>query len=214
MRQYPHGGDIYSGKYRVDFSVNVNPLGAPESVKEAVRKSAESIGQYPDALCRDLTRALAEKEHLAEENILFGNGAAELIFALTQALGPKQALIAAPGFAEYEAALSASGCFIRRYPLRKENGFLLQEDFCNDLTDELNLVFLCNPNNPTGLAIPQELLLKILDRCRELYRISAGAGKSDDAGKIGRLSESADSARFYENLCHAGSAPWLSSWQR
>ena len=167
MRQNPHGGDIYTKKCRVDFSVNVNPLGAPESVKEAVRKSAESVEQYPDALCRDLTRALSEKEQLPEENILFANGAAELIFALTQALRPKKALIAAPGFAEYEAALSAAGCFIRMYPLQKEKGFLLQDDFCDDLTDDLDLVFLCNPNNPTGLTIPQELLLKILDNCRE-----------------------------------------------
>ena len=147
--------------------MNVNPLRAPESVKEAVRKSAESVEQYPDALCRDLTRALSEKEQLPEENILFANGAAELIFALTQALRPKKALIAAPGFAEYEAALSAAGCFIRMYPLQKEKGFLLQDDFCDDLTDDLDLVFLCNPNNPTGLTIPQELLLKILDNCRE-----------------------------------------------
>ena len=167
MRQNPHGGDIYTKKCRVDFSVNVNPLGAPESVKEAVRKSAESVEQYPDALCRDLTRALSEKEQLPEENILFANGAAELIFAMTQALRPKKALIAAPGFAEYEAALSAAGCFIRMYPLQKEKGFLLQDDFCDDLTDDLDLVFLCNPNNPTGLTIPQELLLKILDNCRE-----------------------------------------------
>ena len=49
MRQNPHGGDIYTKKCRVDFSVNVNPLGTPESVKEAVRKSAESVEQYPDA---------------------------------------------------------------------------------------------------------------------------------------------------------------------
>ena len=76
MRQNPHGGDIYTKKCRVDFSVNVNPLGAPESVKEAVRKSAESVEQYPDALCRDLTRALSEKEQLPEENILFANGGA------------------------------------------------------------------------------------------------------------------------------------------
>ena len=50
MRQNPHGGDIYTKKCRVDFSVNVNPLGTPESVKEAVRKSAESVEQYPAAL--------------------------------------------------------------------------------------------------------------------------------------------------------------------
>lgn len=88
-----------------------------------MRKSAESVEQYPDALCRDLTRALSEKEQLPEENILFANGAAELIFALTQALRPKKALIAAPGFAEYEAALSAAGCFIRSIRCKRKKAF-------------------------------------------------------------------------------------------
>ena len=69
MRQNPHGGDIYTKKCRVDFSVNVNPLGAPESVKEAVRKSAESVEQYPDALCRDLTRAAHQKDTELDENL-------------------------------------------------------------------------------------------------------------------------------------------------
>lgn len=71
--------ETFTRKMQSRFSVNVNPLGTPESVKEAVRKSAESVEQYPDALCRDLTRALSEKEQLPEENILFANGAAELI---------------------------------------------------------------------------------------------------------------------------------------
>lgn len=167
MRQNPHGGDIYSKKCKVDFSVNVNPLGPPESVREAIKRSADEIEKYPDALCRELTGALAEKIQLPEEMILFGNGAAELIFALTQTIRPKKALLAAPCFAEYEAALTAAGCFIRTYPLQKENGFLLQEDFCEYLTDDIDLVFLCNPNNPTGLTIPEQLLLKILEICRK-----------------------------------------------
>ena len=158
MRQNPHGGDIYTKKCRVDFSVNVNPLGTPESVKEAVRKSAESVEQYPDALCRDLTRALSEKEQLPEENILFANGAAELIFALANGLKPKRALVAAPGFAEYEQALSGAGCELSFYELKEAQGFAYQEDYFQNITEELDMVFLCNPNNPTGGTVDLSLI--------------------------------------------------------
>ena len=140
MRQNPHGGDIYTKKCRVDFSVNVNPLGAPESVKEAVRKSAESVEQYPDALCRDLTRALSEKEQLPEENILFANGAAELIFALTQALRPKKALIAAARPAGLDKAPSIS-VVAPRDSIRRKAALLT---FCRiALLSTLTLTLLC-----------------------------------------------------------------------
>lgn len=110
------------------------------------------------------------------------------------------------------------------YPLQKEKGFLLQDDFCDDLTDDLDFVFLCNPNNPTGLTIPQELLLKILDNCRErnIYLVLDECfieflpepEKVTDAGKTGRISESADSACVHKDLRNAWPASWLSALQR
>lgn len=167
MKYNPHGGDIYSSDYICDFSVNVNPFGAPGSVLTAVRESAEKLANYPDTSCMELRGALARKLSLQEENLIFGNGAAELIFALVHALRPKKALLAAPCFAEYEAALNAAECQILYYPLRPENNFELQEDFCSWITQETDLVFLCNPNNPTGTVTPHSLLLKAAIRAEE-----------------------------------------------
>ena len=59
--EYKHGGDIYTNEGMLDFSVNVNPFGASESVKTAARESVEFISDYPDSYCRKLRSALAEK---------------------------------------------------------------------------------------------------------------------------------------------------------
>lgn len=167
MKENPHGGDIYSGKYDYDFSVNVNPFGPPESVRQAVRESVECLTNYPDSSCQALRKALAEKLAVRPDHLIFGNGAAELIFALVQAVRPKKALLAAPGFAEYEAALKAADCEIIFYPLSPERNFQPGEDFWEWITDETDLIFLCNPNNPTGVETPREFLLRAAERAAE-----------------------------------------------
>ena len=73
----------------------------------------------------------------------------------------------APTFAEYEAALVLVSCWTERYILRKEEGFLLREDFLEAIAPGVDMVFLCEPNNPTGRTTSRELLLEILTRCRE-----------------------------------------------
>ena len=88
---------------------------------------------------------------MEEEALIIGNGAAELIFALGYSLRPKRALLPQPTFAEYEQALLAAGCEVFYYPLSEENGFRLTEDFLPLPTGERDMVFLCNPNNPTGV---------------------------------------------------------------
>ncbi len=162
-----HGGDIYTREYRLDFSANINPFGMPPSVREAAIKGVEFSEHYPDVECRKLREAISCLEEIPEKQIICGNGAAELIFGLTLALKPKRALLVTPGFAEYEQALQAADCKITYYACRPESGFLLEEDYLEQITEELDLLFLCNPNNPTGLLIPEELLEQILDRCRE-----------------------------------------------
>lgn len=167
MQKHQHGGDIYSGDVRIDFSANINPLGTPESVIRAAQESIRESAHYPDVECRRLRMSLAEKEQVSTEQIICGNGAAELIFAAVQAQAPKKALLAAPGFAEYEQALRITGCEIYDYALKKENGFRVQRDILQCLTEEIDMMFLCNPNNPTGVLVERELLLDIIKVCRE-----------------------------------------------
>lgn len=169
--QHHHGGDLESyyrqyGREPLDFSANISPLGLPEGVRRAIVSSLEHAAEYPDPLCRKLREALAAHEHLPARQILCGNGAADLIFRLALALHPKRALVTAPSFAEYEAAMCAAGCRVDAHPLAPGSGFRLTESILERIVPGTDLVFLCQPNNPTGQLTEKALLLKILERCR------------------------------------------------
>jgi len=183
--KYQHGGDIYSNKVSIDYSANINPLGLPQGVKEELARCIEEpvCCVYPDSQCRDLVKALADYHKVTQDWILCGDGAADLIFGLAFALKPKKALLLAPSFLEYEQALKAVDCDIDLFYLKEENGYRLDvEELCKTLeranatynttavgcsdqqksTSEANngynILFLCNPNNPTATLIDSDEL--------------------------------------------------------
>ncbi|MDO4476005.1 MAG: pyridoxal phosphate-dependent class II aminotransferase [Lachnospiraceae bacterium] len=168
MYKATHGGDIYSKPCRIDFSANMNPLGMPPAVYEAACRGVRESVNYPDILCRDLVRRLGKVEEIDPDQIVCGNGAADLIFSLTRALKPKKALLVAPGFAEYEQALQAGGCQeMLFYTCLEEKGFHMQPDYTDLLQEEIDMVFLCNPSNPTGITIDPEILQATADLCEK-----------------------------------------------
>ena len=166
-----HGGDlfaarqVYPGKI-LDFSVNINPLGPAPQALEAARAALERAGEYPDPLCRALRQAIAARDGVQPEQVLCGNGAAEVIFRLALALRPRAALLTAPTFAEYEGALRQVGCDCRFHLLREDAQFDVTEEILGAIEAPIELVVLCSPNNPTGRVIAPALLEKILARCR------------------------------------------------
>lgn len=167
-----HGGDIYGASLKVggpvlDFSANLNPLGMPQGIRRALVEGLDACEHYPDPFCRELRAGIAKEEGVPGEWVLCGNGAADLIFRLSYALRPQRALMPSPTFSEYEQALRCAGCDIAFHPLKSKNRFLLQEDFLQYDLCGMDLVVLCNPNNPTGGLIPRELLERIARRCRE-----------------------------------------------
>ena len=164
---YVHGGDVYKNKVTLDFSANVNPLGTPEPVKEAIRLAADEIDRYPDPYCTALCERLSALHGVSPDAILCGNGAAELIFSFVSALSPKAALLPVPSFAEYETALQANGVSITYYPLLREESFAVTPRILDAITDSTGLLLLCSPNNPTGRSVDRALMRRILDRCRE-----------------------------------------------
>ena len=165
--EYGHGGDIYTYKGMLDFSVNVNPFGPSEAVLEAAKRGIDKCCAYPDSQCRALRTALAAKLGVPQEYILPGNGAADLFFSLVTAERPKKALIPVPAFSEYERALLTVDCQIRYHPTEEKENFRLTERFLEELTEDLDLVFLCSPSNPAGQVIPEDLLRRIIRRCGE-----------------------------------------------
>ena len=164
--QNPHGGEVYSRAVEIDFSANINPLGTPGAVREAVEASLSMLSQYPDPYCRALVGAIAEFEGVPAERVLCGNGAAELIFSLCAALRPRRALLPVPSFSEYRSALETVECETEFYHLAQAEDFALTERFLPVLENfDGELLMLCNPNNPTGQVIDPALLEDIRGIC-------------------------------------------------
>ena len=164
-----HGGDIYTNRgIELDFSVNLNPLGPPEQVRSALRDMLDLLACYPDPLCRELRRALAERLDVPETYILCGNGASELLQAAIQAIRPAKVLIPVPTYQGYERAALAAGAEAVFRQLERENGFRITEDILEDIEalPRGSILFICNPNNPVGNCIREDLLQRIAEKCR------------------------------------------------
>lgn len=163
--KWPHGGDIYRNKIKYDFSANINPLGMPEGCLAAAIEGAENCWHYPDGYNENLYNALAGKESVKSEQLLLGNGAAEIIYTICHAIRPEKVLIPIPSFLEYANAAKAVDAEIIYHALAGED---YQLEFNDDLKmkiDSSDLMFLCNPNNPTGGIIDKEVMLQIADFC-------------------------------------------------
>lgn len=163
-----HGGDIYRNRVTLDFSVNINPKGIPDSVNAVMATSIFDIDKYPDMECENLREALEQKLSVPRERILCGNGLSELILAICHAKRPKTALLVAPTFEGYETALNAVGTRISYYFLKEEERFELTYGIIERIKEEKpEIVFICNPNNPTGRLVEKNLMYDIARVCDE-----------------------------------------------
>jgi L-threonine-O-3-phosphate decarboxylase len=172
MKQLTHGGDIYSkrdiseNKKLIDFSSNVNPLGMPQALKRAIIDNIDAFTNYPDPLCRTLIDEISIHENVPKEYIVCGNGAADIIYRIATALRPEITLLPAPTFSEYEQSLKTVNSGIRYHYLIEDDGFMLDETILDKLSPNVDLMFLCNPNNPTGVLVEKEIVLRIAAQCK------------------------------------------------
>lgn len=170
---YEHGGDIYShlekGVKMLDFSANINPLGLPPKVAAALASAQAAAAVYPDPYCRALCRRIGDFHGVSQEMVVCGNGAADLIDRIAYGLKPKTALVTAPTFSEYEKSVTRAGGAVFRHILKETQGFRITEAILKEIREKKpQMVFLCNPNNPTGLLTEKSLLLEIARLCRDL----------------------------------------------
>ena len=159
-----HGG-IYSVNprlVRLDYSSSINPLGTPKKAIAAVKMSANSLVQtYPDPECRELKKSLSRYLGIDSEWFTVGNGAIEIIywFAHTTTSVRGRVVIPTPTFCEYEVASQKVGAEVTLVPL---NTFDLDADKIIEKARGANAVFLCNPNNPTGMLATKQIM-KIIE---------------------------------------------------
>lgn len=156
---YTHGGDVYRNPIEYDFSINVNPLGMPLASIQAAHEGIVLTGRYPDYRAEQLCRAIAKAQNIPADRIIPGNGAAELLYALGQTI-PGKALTLAPTFTGYAEAVAAGGGEMS-YAGNKQ-------ELIEKLDDSIRLVFLCNPNNPTGTLFTREQILRVLAKAEAM----------------------------------------------
>ncbi|MFN3478828.1 MAG: threonine-phosphate decarboxylase CobD [Thermodesulfovibrionales bacterium] len=180
--QSEHGGNIYRfteemgyeiGKV-IDFSASINPLDVPESVIEKIKDGIKFLCHYPDPESKKLTQEISRHLDINPQYIICGNGSTELIYLIVRALRPERVLIPEPTFSEYERACRCNGLEVVSYELKEENNFRIDpDDFISSLITHhssrpIDMVFLCNPNNPTGQLLKKDHVIKIADAARDL----------------------------------------------
>lgn len=152
----------------INFSSNVNPLGLSESIKHYLPQKIELIASYPDPAYKSLRHCIGNYADVDPSHILVGNGSTELISLGIKAIAPKKALILGPTYSEYEKEITLLGGSSTYYPLLEENEFQLDVDlFTRDLSEDLDLVVLCNPNNPTSTTLTKKEIERVLKSCQE-----------------------------------------------
>ena len=171
-----HGSDlekieeIYGIKKEeiVSFSANVNPLGVSPKLRTALSEQIDAITTYPDREYTSLRKCIASYCETEYENVIVGNGSTELISLFIQIEHPKKALVIGPTYSEYEREIALGGGTTLYYPLRESDNFRLNvEDFLTHLNESIDLLVICNPNNPTSSCIRRDEMRHILDACKQ-----------------------------------------------
>ncbi|WP_174616002.1 threonine-phosphate decarboxylase CobD [Virgibacillus ihumii] len=150
----------------IDFSANLNPFGPPAGIQANWSDWFEKISDFPDPNGKELVQQIAREEGLSEDTILLGNGGAELIALVTRMLAGKRVLLIHPTFSEYGRMCSVAGCEMTSLVLQEGDWQLRMEELIPKLA-EADAVFLCHPNNPTGIVYSESLMEQIISACHE-----------------------------------------------
>jgi len=151
----------------LDFSVNVNPYGPTDFMREAIRSAA--IERYPDATAAPARAALGGLWSVDAARIVLGAGAAELLWTVVRAVvrARDPVVIVEPTFSEARAAAESAGATVHEVRAMAETGFQPDPARLIEAVPRLDarLVYVCTPNNPTGLAWPAAALADVIARC-------------------------------------------------
>lgn len=170
-----HGGNIreitrrykLSGKDVIDFSASINPLGFPQRLNKIISGNLNTIPHYPDPDCVLVKEALSQYLGVRQNKLLIGNGSIELIYLITLALKPKKVLVPLPSFSEYERASLIGGARPLFLKTTEKNGFEIDVKKVSKNLRNIGLVFICNPNNPTGFLFQKDAVMALAQECEK-----------------------------------------------
>jgi len=165
-----HGGDVWKAQDKwgiapqaiLDFSANINPLGPSPRALKAIEEQLPLIRHYPEPGAISLKNELARYLGVLSEQVVLGNGGSELIYLAARLFYKGRVLLLAPCFSEYGQGLPDA--HIRHFPLKREEGFRLPvKAFCMAIKPD-DLIFIGNPNNPTGNLFERSGLIEIVEQ--------------------------------------------------
>lgn len=159
---YTHGGDVYSNKIELDYSININPLGPSVDVLKAISEAVCDINKYPQYDAFKLKEKLANTLGVNASSIVLTAGASQGFLSIVQSLSFETATIFYPGFFGYEYALNSRGVNIKREPAQS-----LYDGSYDILKEYSDIVFIANPNNPTGKCIDADFLYNLVEKAKE-----------------------------------------------
>ncbi|MGN0393933.1 MAG: pyridoxal phosphate-dependent aminotransferase [Coprococcus sp.] len=151
----------------VRFDLNMNPHGIPKSVVNTVSNNISKLSSYPDNNYKKLKDSISEYTGAQPDNIIIGSSSYEFIKLLIEFNSPKKAILISPGSQNYENILKLNGCEIIYYNTKEDDDFVLDiADFISKLNDEIDIVFISNPNGTTSSVIDRESLNFIAKICK------------------------------------------------
>ena len=166
MIKHPHGGTGWLDGIDTDLSASVNACPLPGSVLNAAREAALKMSRYPDPEYRALREAIGALEGADPDLIVCGNGASELFTAIVRVFSPRRIGLFDPCYSGYERA--CAGVATARFSLSPENDFGFDDAVCDFVrTADIDMLFLADPNNPTGRLMSPDVKNAILGICRE-----------------------------------------------
>lgn len=142
-------------------------MGLSPIVRETLLSHVDDIVNYPDPQARDLKAAIAAFYRVPSEEIVLGNGAAELFYCFFYAMRPARVLLPVPSFSEYERAARAAGAKIEYLPLLKKHGFAFDLEAAVQNLADTDAFVLCSPNNPTGRLLMRKEISTFLEKTEE-----------------------------------------------
>jgi histidinol-phosphate aminotransferase len=159
-----HGGE-QDGAEVIDFSVNLNPYGPPDFVLDVIKEAIDAIKVYPDTECSELRARISQNFGCDTGEVLVGAGVSELIQLVTLTFMKNRALMLQHTYGEYAVAATMMGAKIKRIEMLdlQINPELIMADMKPD-----DVLFLCNPNNPTGRYFVKNEVAQILDEAERV----------------------------------------------
>ena len=150
------------------FNANLNPRGIPDSVRSAISDNIETISKYPDIYYNKLKNAVAEYTETAVENVIMGNGSSDLLKLFSSLIRPAKTMLITPGPNEYEHVLQDYNSELQYFELKEDEEFVLNIDqLISALSDDIDMLIIANPNNPTSKKIELEDIKKLAQTCKE-----------------------------------------------